>query len=1092
MRFSVLGPLIVRSGGVHLEIKARQQRAVLSRLILADGIVVSTDALIDAVWGASPAREAVNGLHALLTRIRRAIEPDRPARSPATVLVREPSGYALRVARDAVDSRRFTAAIQAGREHLTANRPAQALTLLDAGLAEWRGAPYMEFAAEGWAAPEVTRLEEVRLVAVECRFSALLELGRTAEAVPGLEGAVREQPLREELWRLLALGLYRSGRQADALAAVRRARDHLAEELGVDPGPGLRGLEAMLLTQDEALLAPEPPSRPLARLSGGGTHHLAGRVGPLAALLGVAGGVTQDRPGYALISGEAGVGKTWLAERLAESLADQGWQVAWGRSGEAGGRPALWPWTQALAALGVSMPEHEERALPDAAEARFRRHAGFARLLAGAAATAPCLVIMDDVQWADDASLRLFADLLTMATAGRLCVTATLRTGEPEGRELAELLSALTRAGAARIELSGLSAAAIRSMADTSRLPLSDRNLDRLMARTGGNALFVQETLRLAAAEGIDAALAEVPSGVANVIRRRVSRLDGTGSGADGFEILTAAAVIGHGEDVSLLAAITGSEPADVLVALDVAISARLLTPGRAFIHDLVRQTVYTGLPSARRAALDLAAADALAARPGADPESVAAHYLAASPLGARRAVDWARTAALVAQGQLAYDDAAGWWGKAAAAHAGASLPDLSERAELLLSEVAARLDAGDISGARRARNRALRVAEAAGEEHIQMRALVAVEPQGLWQLKDFDEIELQLVRRLESALRALPEQDYELRCRLLGTLGMELYDTSAEPRCDALTAEAIALARRIGEPRLLAFALHARALAISRPAGYAELMAISEEQAEIGDRHGLPAHSVVGRMRLALMAAARLSMAEADRYSAECDAQIRRLGLRLHAAQQAAWHVTRLAVSGRFDAALRAVEEAWERMGRLGLFSLDQHYTMVRCFLLIGAGRAEEITDKLIADSGVGRMIPAAAHDFAIVAAAARGETDRVAELAATPWMPLGDDWTLGAFLALRAAAVVAAGDRVAAEAVHAQLRPYSGHLTTGGSILTLGPADLHLARLALLLGRREEAENLLRSCVAAAERERLTWWAEQARAVLRASLSQ
>ncbi|MFC6080196.1 BTAD domain-containing putative transcriptional regulator [Sphaerisporangium aureirubrum] len=1093
MRFSVLGPLAVRSGGVQLEIRARQQRAVLSRLIVADGAVVSVDALVDAVWGASPAREAVNGLHALLTRIRRVIEPGRPARGPATVLVREPSGYALRVPADAVDARRFTAAILSGREHLTANRPARALTSLDAGLAEWRGTPYPEFATESWAVPEVTRLGELRALAGECRFAALLELGGTAEAVVGLEGAVREQPLREELWRLLALGLYRSGRQADALAAVRRARAHLAAELGIDPGPGLRALESMLLNQDEALLGGEPRPRPS---SGGGVRHLAGRTRPLGALLGVATGAGRHRPGYALICGEAGVGKTWLVERLADSLAGQGWRVAWGRSDEAAGRPALWPWIQALTALGVSVPEHEERAPADAAEARFQRHAGLIRRLSDATAKAPCLVVLDDVQWADDTSLRLLADLLTLATpAGRLCVVATLRTGEPEGRELAELLSALTRAGAARIELPGLPVDAVRSMADSSRVPLSDRDLDRLMARTGGNALFVQETLRLAAAEGIGTALAEVPSGVADVIRRRVSRLRGTGpagSGADALEILSAAAVIGHAEDVPLLAAITGRGPADVLTALDAAVSARLLTPGPAFTHDLVRQTVYTGLPSARRVALHLAAADALAARPGADPEAVAVHYLAASPLGARRAVDWARTAALVAQGQLAYEDAARWWAEAAAAHAEAALPDLPERAGLLLSEVAARLDAGDISGARRARNQALRVAEAAGGEQAQLRALVSVEPHGLWILKDFDAIELHLVRRLENALRALPEEDSEPRCRLLATLGMELYDAGAEPRCERLTAEAIAMARRIGDPRLLAFALHARALAIVRPSNRAELTAISEEQAKLGELHGMPVHVVVGRMRLASLAAARMAIAEADRYSAECDAQIRRLGLRLHAAQQSAWHVARLAVAGRFDAALAALEETWERLGRLGLFQLDQHHVIGRWFLLVAAGRAHEITGEMIAESGVARMIPAAAHDFAIVASAARGEKDRVAELAAEPWMPLGDDWTLGAFLALRAAAVVAAGDTEAAGQVYAQLLPYSGGLTLGGSILTLGPVDLHLAGLALMLGRREEARALLRSCVAAAERERMTWWAGRAAAMSRAIPSQ
>jgi hypothetical protein len=161
--------------------------------------------------------------------------------------------------------------------------------------------PYTEFVTEEWAAAEVSRLEELRLDAIECRCAALLDLGRTAQAVPELDASVREHPLREELRRLLALGLYRAGRQADALAAVRRARAHLAAELGVDPGPRLRELESMLLTQDETLLAPAPRLRP----SPDAAQPLTGRAEPLGVLLGAATTAT-DRPACALISGEAG------------------------------------------------------------------------------------------------------------------------------------------------------------------------------------------------------------------------------------------------------------------------------------------------------------------------------------------------------------------------------------------------------------------------------------------------------------------------------------------------------------------------------------------------------------------------------------------------------------------------------------------------------------------------------------------------------------------------------------------------------------------------------------------------------------------
>jgi DNA-binding SARP family transcriptional activator len=1079
VRFSVLGPLAARAAGANVDIRARQQRAALSRLIVADGTVVSLDALIDTIWGERPPREAVNGMHAILARLRRLLEPDRPPRSPATVLVSEASGYALRIAKDAVDARRFTDSVLGGREHLAAGRPAQALALLEAGLAEWRGRPYAEFATEDWAAPEVSRLEELRLDALAARCEALLGLGRTAQAVPALEAAVQEHPLREELWRLLALGLYRSGRQADALAAVRRARSRLVTELGVDPGPRLRELESMLLAQDEILLAPAP-SRPPVRT----TQPLANRAEPLGVLLGAAS-TGPERPACALISGEAGVGKTWLATRLAESLAGQGWQVAWGRSSESGGRPAMWPWTQALRALGAIGSEYEERSTPDAAEARFQRHAELIQRLTAAASAAPCLLILEDVQWADDASLRLFCDLLTMASGARLYVVATLRTGEAESRELGELLNALTRAGAERVELTGLSANGVRLIADSSGTTMSDEVLKRLIDRTGGNPLFVQETLRLAASEGVEAALDAVPSGVADVIRRRVARLSGQ-------VVLTAAAVIGHGGDIPLLSAVTGKPATEVIEDLDEAVSARLLQSGRAFTHDLIRQTIYAGLPSARRCTLHLAIAEALASRPGSDPESVAGHFLSASPLGAAQAVAWARTAAIAAEGQLAFDDAARWWASASAEHAAASLPDLSGRAGLLLCEVRARLDAGDLAGARQARNQAIRLAEAARDEDVHMRALVALDMPGLWVMKTYYEVELQFVRRLETALSAIPEEDSELRCRLLGTLGMELYDPVENPLCDRLTAEAVAMARRIGDPRLLGFALSARLLALLRPSCNPQLQEVGTDLIETGERHDLPVHAVVGRAVLVWLAAQRLAIAEADRLSAECDVQVRRLGLRLQGVQHEGWRVARLAIGGRFDAAMRSLEQAWKRLQVLGLFHVDAHYTSVRCSLLICSGRAGEITEEMLESSGIAMLVPATAHDLALIAAGARGDTRRVAELASSPWEPLRDDWTQVASLAYRAMAVAVVGDQQEAERTYARLLPCKGGLVMGGNILTLGPVDLHLAKLALLLGRRDEAGELLGSCAADADREGLTWWADQARSLLRATHKQ
>ena len=181
--------------------------------------------------------------------LRRALEPDRPARARSTLLVTEGPGYALRT--EAVDAWRFERAVEAA-----AALPAEdVLARLGEALGLVARPAYADFADAGWARAERSRLAELRLQAVERVASARLALGRAAEAVPDLDAHVAEHPWREDAWGLLALALYRSGRQGDALAVLRRARGMLVEELGVDPGPGLRRLEADILNHADHLAA---------------------------------------------------------------------------------------------------------------------------------------------------------------------------------------------------------------------------------------------------------------------------------------------------------------------------------------------------------------------------------------------------------------------------------------------------------------------------------------------------------------------------------------------------------------------------------------------------------------------------------------------------------------------------------------------------------------------------------------------------------------------------------------------------------------------------------------------------------------------
>jgi DNA-binding SARP family transcriptional activator len=253
--FGVLGPVVAwADAGEAIALRGPRHRAVLARLIVAHGRVVPVSVLVDDLW-ADPPADAVGAVRTFVAALRRALEPSRPPRTPARLLVTEGPGYALRAAPEAVDAWRFERSVAAD-----AQSPEDAVRLGEA-LGWWRGPAYAEFAEEPWARAERSRLAELRLRAVERQAEARLAAGSAAEAVADLDAHVTEHPWREDAWRLLALALYRTGRQGDALAVLRRARTLLAEQLGVDPGPALRRLEADVLRQARHLDAAEPAAR---------------------------------------------------------------------------------------------------------------------------------------------------------------------------------------------------------------------------------------------------------------------------------------------------------------------------------------------------------------------------------------------------------------------------------------------------------------------------------------------------------------------------------------------------------------------------------------------------------------------------------------------------------------------------------------------------------------------------------------------------------------------------------------------------------------------------------------------------------------
>jgi YVTN family beta-propeller protein len=251
--FGILGPLEVARAGCVVPLGGPRQRAVLALLLLEANRVVSMDRLAEDVWGGRPPGGWATTLQTYVFHLRRALEPDRERGAAGGVLVTRGRGYLLRVDREQLDAALFQDGFTAGRAALEAGRPAEAAQTLRRALGLWRGPVLADLADSAFTRPEAARLEELRLAALEVRIDADLALGRHDTLTAELEQLAAGHPLRERLHGQLMLALYRCGRQADALAAYRRVRGLLADELGIDPGEPLQHLHASVLAHDPAL-----------------------------------------------------------------------------------------------------------------------------------------------------------------------------------------------------------------------------------------------------------------------------------------------------------------------------------------------------------------------------------------------------------------------------------------------------------------------------------------------------------------------------------------------------------------------------------------------------------------------------------------------------------------------------------------------------------------------------------------------------------------------------------------------------------------------------------------------------------------------
>jgi YVTN family beta-propeller protein len=258
VEFRILGPVEVSEDGRPVSLGRGKQRAVLALLLLEANRIVSSDRLIDQLWGGQPPATAATALQGHISGLRKALGPD--------VIVTRRPGYMLEIDPKQVDLGRFEGLRDDARSALERGDPDASADALHEALALWRGDAFADIAFEPSIQVEAARLEDLRLDTLEDRIEADLAAGRSAELVGELQQLVARHPTRERLWGQLMLSLYRSGRQADALEAYRRARQTLVSQLGLEPGPALRDLERRILAHDPALDYAPPerwPRRPL-------------------------------------------------------------------------------------------------------------------------------------------------------------------------------------------------------------------------------------------------------------------------------------------------------------------------------------------------------------------------------------------------------------------------------------------------------------------------------------------------------------------------------------------------------------------------------------------------------------------------------------------------------------------------------------------------------------------------------------------------------------------------------------------------------------------------------------------------------------
>jgi AAA ATPase domain len=854
-------------------------------------------------------------------------------------------------------------------------------------------------------------------------------------------------------------------------------------------------------------------SPPKIAIPGHPGERLVGRERETAELRAALDHAVAGRGGVVLLAGEPGIGKTSMARALCAEAEARGAITAWGLGWSGGAAPAYWPWVQVVRALMRSggakrmladlgpeavwlaeivpglrseLPALPETAITTADEGRFRVYDALAELLRRAAAEAPLLVVLDDLHWADEASLQTLSFIARALQDARILLLGTYRDTEPAHEERGSLLAELL-GWSKRIPLRGLETDGVRRLVENlSAEAAPDQLVEHLHAVTGGNPLFVSELVTLLEPDDrLDGDLARtglpLPDGVREALAQRLAPLPERATDA-----LRVGSVIGSHFSVTTLSRAAGIPRDELLELLEAAVQIGLMHPilesaeQYAFSHALVQATLYESLTPRRRIALHHAVGETLEALAGdwieARLTELAHHFLEAAPLdGPERGVAYARRAGDRAMAQFAYDDAATMYSRGLEALEGAGGHG---SLALLQSLGEAQTRAGDTAAARRTLMEAAEVARLHDDARGVARATLSC---GIWGLS-FG-VDDELVWLAEEAVERLGEDPAGgLLARVKGLLAAALYWSPERERGQRLCDEAVGLAREQhaasgdrASAETLAYVLGRALLVRWGPDSLDRQLDDSVELLELSHRLGdNEMELLVRNWRISVLLEAG-DVAAVDQEIARVEHMANTLRQPRAMAFLPLHNGMRSVRDGSFDDAERGIAES-EEIGRRVRGSVSElagtaQLTVIRLL----QGRLFELEAPLGALSSAhpGMVALRCAFTALLVQAERPAEARRELErLTAGGLDGLPRDNTHLVMLALLAESAGELADEAQAQLLYEWLEPYSGRWVVSPGAAVLWPVDRSLGRLAGVMGRAEVATAHLTAARAQAER--------------------